>query len=83
MCENEVIHCYECEEELRERETIYCTRYGEYICENCRNAYYTTCDDCGELVLDENMIIVNNGNWCVCEDCADNYYTAIIAATVQ
>lgn len=75
MYEDEVIHCYECERELREPGTIYYTKEDECICEDCRNAYYTACADCGELVLNEDIISVNNGNWYVCEDCADNYYT--------
>lgn len=67
------IHCYECGEELQG--TKYHIGGDNYICEDCRDAYYVSCDDCWELVHADDVVAVDHDNEYVCQSCADNYYT--------
>ncbi len=73
MYENDVLHCYECGEELQG--TKYHIGDDNYICEECRETYYVYCDDCDELVREEDVITIDNGARYVCERCADNCST--------
>lgn len=66
------IVCYECEYEIQDDETIYETNDG-YICEDCRDRYYSRCEDCEELVLDGDLITVDADRY-VCRECADEFY---------
>lgn len=71
----EKMYCCECGEEFRDYDTMYDIGNEDYICENCRNAYYVECDDCGRLVPDGDLIAVDNNDRFVCDDCIDEYYT--------
>ena len=71
-------YCYECECEMRDDETIYETSDG-YICEDCRDRYYSRCEDCEELVLDEDLI--TGWDMSVCRECADEFYHNATTAT--
>lgn len=75
MHETEKIYCCECGEELTDQETMYDIGNEDYICEDCRNAYYVECDHCGRLVPDGDLIAVDNNDQFVCEDCIGEYYT--------
>ena len=46
-----------------------------YVCEDCANIY-TTCDDCGELVRDEDRYVarVDGENILICDSCRDFYW---------
>ena len=68
------MNCFECERELTELDTMYNIGGETYICEDCRNDYYVYCEDCEELVHEDDIIIVDNDR-CVCESCSNNYYT--------
>lgn len=67
--------CYECGRELGGHEARYEIWGGEYVCEECSDRYYTRCEDCDELVLDEELVPVDDSAHYVCEDCAANYHT--------
>ncbi len=73
MCKTETIYCSECGEELQE--TMYHIRGDDYICEDCRNAYYVECDHCGRLMPEGDLIAVDNNNRFVCDNCIGEYYT--------
>lgn len=73
MYDAEKIYCCECERELGDQDTMYDIGNGEYICEDCRDAHYVECDDCGRLIRD--LIAVDDNNRFVCEDCVGEYYT--------
>lgn len=64
--------CYECEHEIQDNEPMYETRDG-YICEDCKDRYYTRCDDCDIFILDEDIIPVD-GDRLVCSECANEFY---------
>lgn len=68
------MHCYECGEELKDYDSIYHIGEEEYICEECRDAYYVYCEDCSELVPNGHIVAVNNDHRYVCSTCADDYY---------
>ena len=72
MHETEKIYCCECGEELHD--TMYHIGNEDYVCQDCRDAYYVECDDCGRLVPEEDLIAVDSGNRYICEDCTGEYY---------
>ena len=74
MNDTEKIHCCECGEELQEG-AMYHIGSDDYICEDCRDNYYSYCEDCEELVPDEEITAVDNNSRFVCSSCADYYYT--------
>jgi len=74
MSNMEAIVCFECGRELQEGEDKYNIGNETYICEDCKNDYYTHCDDCDELVHEDDLVPVDNNNRHVCEDCSSNYY---------
>jgi hypothetical protein len=71
----ETIICFECREEIQDRETMYHIGDGEYICEECRDNHYMYCEDCNELVHEYYIVTVDDNNRHVCEDCSSSYYT--------
>jgi hypothetical protein len=74
MCKTETICCYECGKEIQDHEAIY--HIGEeYICEDCRDAYYMYCEDCDNLARNDDVFAVDNRTRYVCGDCSDKYYT--------
>lgn len=73
MDNTEKIYCCECGEVLRG--TKYHVGNGDYICEDCRDNYYSCCDDCDELVPDIDIVAVNDNHRFVCRHCARYYYT--------
>jgi hypothetical protein len=44
------------------------------ICEDCFEEYYSTCDNCGDVVNRDDLISIDGGREYVCETCADSYY---------
>ena len=44
-----------------------------YVCDDCRNAYYTCCDDCEAYYPDRQMTEVHNGGQ-VCRSCLSDHY---------
>ena len=73
MYDAEKIYCCECGEELQD--TMYDIGNDDYICQDCRDAHYVECDDCGRLVPDGDLIAVDNNDRFVCDHCIDEYYT--------
>lgn len=69
----EAIICFECGRELKD-ETMYNIGGETYICEDCREDYYICCEDCEELVHQDDIVAVENNSRYVCEDCSANYY---------
>ena len=58
-------------------EETYAARDSEdnllYVCDDCRSAYYTCCDECGRYYPDEVMTEVHGGAR-VCRQCLENGY---------
>lgn len=49
---------------------------GDYVCQDCLDSMYTSCDDCGEYILNEDARIVNREMWrerYVCPSCLEDY----------
>lgn len=44
------------------------------VCQSCRDANYSVCDDCSETVADDKIQPVNGGDNHACDDCRDNNY---------
>ena len=74
MNELDEMYCFECEEEIPEDDTMFETKYGDYLCEPCYYRYYATCDRCEDIVLENTRRWVEDDNDYVCEACADRYY---------
>lgn len=70
--------CDECGDSFDE-DDLYTVRNsrGEEIqvCEDCRDRYYTQCDERGEWFPTDDMVRTANGDY-VCQDCLSEYYTA-------
>lgn len=73
--EREVLYCADCGEEIDSED--YYNADEEAICESCAD-HYQECQDCGEIVHDDDMVRVRD-RWgddvYVCESCAEDYYT--------
>lgn len=52
----------------------YTTYDNRFICENCYQDDYFTCDKCGEVHNCSDMVPINDDDYLVCNDCADRYY---------
>lgn len=74
MNELDEMYCFECGEEIPEDDTMFETKYGDYLCEPCYYRYYATCDRCEDIVLENTRRWVEDDNDYVCEACADRYY---------
>lgn len=75
MSSMETIICFECGGEIQEGEDRYSIGNENYICEDCKDEYYSYCEDCEELVHVDDLVAVDDNNRYVCEDCSDSYYT--------
>ena len=73
MNEAQKTYCCECGEELQG--TMHHIGGEDYICEDCRDNYYSYCDHCDALVPNEEITDVDNNRRFVCSSCADYYYT--------
>ena len=47
---------------------------GEYVCRECRDDYYTYCEECGEYYKNEEVSWLENYGMHVCNNCLDNNY---------
>ena len=65
----DAITCWECGD-LVDRDYAYYVEYDDaYICEDCRDSYYTYCDNCDELFRTADLNF--SGDHCVCNSCAE------------
>lgn len=71
MNSTEKIYCCECGEELQG--AMYHIGCDDYICEDCRDNYYSYCEDCDALVPNEEITDVENNRRFVCASCAEYY----------
>ena len=70
--------CQDCGEWFKADEEGY-EYCGEPLCESCFEENYTTCENCGEIILMDDSYLVH-GRHCdmyVCEDCIDGYFQCI------
>lgn len=69
------ITCHHCEKFFDEVDVHYLDNYDYYVCDNCYNDEYRSCEDCGDaILLNEDEYIINaNGDY-ICSNCSDNYY---------
>lgn len=66
--------CFECGCVIPEYEDIWVASEQEYICEDCYNNDYCTCDECGDVVRLDDSHYINDTVYC--EDCLnDNFFT--------
>jgi len=66
----ETVECAECLEQVEETAEV---KSGSEVCEDCRDAHYTFCEDCNEYTPDGDVRYVDRGSYQVCDDCIDNY----------
>ena len=53
-CNDCIVKCIECGEYILKDEAIE-IHNGDYVCESCRDDYYYTCEDCGEIYHQNNL----------------------------
>ena len=74
--EHEIITCECCGEIIEDESMAYTTHDGDWVCEVCKERYYSGCEECGELFNVDDLHCVDDSEW-VCEDClenSDNYF---------
>ena len=68
-------HCEDCGESCSETYTVYDAQGHErYVCDYCRDEYYTYCDRCGCYYPNTHVIQVSGDDY-VCGNCLERYYT--------
>ena len=69
------LRCADCGEQFEnEDDLIYIEEYDRYVCQDCYDDNYCTCDDCGRVISNDDCNNVEGGSRCVCDSCFDNYY---------
>ena len=72
--ERNIIYCWHCQEEIDlDNDEHYEIYNGETICEDCRDNYYCACQDCDDLVLNDDMTYIEDRGYYVCDNCRENY----------
>ena len=66
----EKIICSDCGNEITGE--VYYNNDGDTICENCRITNYGICEDCGELIPNDDLTYIEDRDCYVCENCLDN-----------
>ena len=67
--------CEECGEYVSDTYEVYDSHgYTRYVCDYCRDEYYTCCDRCGCYHPNSQVIQAADDDY-VCDDCLDRYYT--------
>ena len=81
MNDTEKIYCCECGEELQG--AMYHIGCDDYICEDCRNNYYSYCEHCGTLVPNEEITDVDNNRRFVCSTAPTTITSAALPQPIQ
>lgn len=72
-------YCADCDEWVDDEDDLYTVHNSRgqeiQVCEDCRDRYYTQCEECGEWFPTDDMVRTANGDY-VCPDCLNEYYTA-------
>ena len=69
-CRNCVSYCDHCEEYHRENDN-YIESTEEYVCDYCRDNYYSYCDICHNYAPMDNVRYIEAEDICVCENCEE------------
>lgn len=70
----EKITCYECGSIIEEgEEKIWYEAEQDYICQDCYDDNYYTCDECGEVIHIDNSRYIND--WIYCDNCFNDNFT--------
>lgn len=76
-CESGLSSCDDCHEYTLS-EQVYADGEHKSVCTHCLDAFYTTCEDCGEIIYKYNTedighkVICNDCKWCyyeMCDEC--------------
>ena len=70
---NDFATCTQCSCILGDDETQTAPN-GDRVCNYCFEQYYTYCEDCGDVICQDDAVSINGGDEYVCEDCAERYY---------
>lgn len=66
--------CDCCDEYVDETYGVHTGSGGmQYVCEDCRNANYTECEDCGEYYPNDDMCMTHDGLQ-ICPNCRNRHY---------
>lgn len=66
--------CEDCETWYDDTVNSYTTSDGRTICDGCRCEHYIECDNCGDLVYEDNAYYCDDCDRYYCESCWDNHY---------
>lgn len=71
--ENIVAICWECNSPIYENMETIETADGDTICNDCYQEYYSTCNDCGEIIHNDYSVVTYDG-YTICNDCYNHHY---------
>lgn len=86
--DNDWVHCYSCRED--DENCSYCEICGEYhrndyvtyvesvdmfVCDDCRNEYFSCCEECGEYYRHEDITHIEGIDSYVCHNCLEEYFS--------
>lgn len=86
--DNDWVHCYSCRgddencsycevcnEYHRHDYVTYVESVDKFVCDDCRNEYFSCCEICGEYHRDEDIVHIEKFDEYVCHDCFDKYFS--------
>jgi len=70
-----VLVCASCGVAIDGVASIYVDDIEDYLCQDCYNDAYGTCDYCEEVYHDDNLVLIDTaqGTICLCEGCAESH----------
>jgi len=71
--DSNVFTCIKCGEEYDSSDEMYTDDDCDYWCNDCYHEYFTSCANCGEYYLNEDMSDTNDG--LVCSECYNDHYS--------
>ena len=73
-CNDCVYYCDDCDEYVLETYTVYDAGGERYVCEHCRDNYYTLCSKCHEYVHEDCVRYIESVDKYVCDECLREHF---------
>lgn len=71
--DDEKYYCDICEESFPEDDMV--EIHGQTVCQNCLDLYFTECEKCNDLVLEDELVEATDGKR-VCQSCYDENFSS-------
>lgn len=67
---DDYVRCYDCDTRVHIDDAYWVEEYGDYVCADCFNDFYSYCDNCGEVYRIDDLREDENGNY-YCDECIE------------